>query len=640
MTTFVKPATALTPGQLREANESLVIATVNAQTVAEAAEAAAVKMSYKAEHDGLTGLPNRSLLTDRLGQAIELAKRQSKMVALMYLDLDHFKGVNDAFGHAVGDQLLQDISTRLKTCVRRSDTVCRQAGDEFIVLLPFVEAVADAALIARKLIDAVARPYYLEGHQLQLTLSIGISVFPSDGPDADALTRNADTAMYQAKQRGRSNYQVFTAAMERRPEGPPVPNAAPEAGPSPEGAPELEPPHGGPEPEMLAEKAETASPPATLTLPEREAAVLANERITDLREEAAEFREDAAALLGKALRSQERAIDLREDSADLRENSVTLREKTLRPKEEAARLQSELSASAQAQLQEANEHLVIATVNAQTMKEAAERATVQISNMAKLEAHLQEVQKLETLGILAGGVAHDFNNLLTSILGNASLASIAVQAEGDPSPHFEAIQKAAMRAADLTHQLLAYAGESKIEMSEVNLGIVVKEILQLLQVSIPRNVTLQFHTADQLPLVKADSTQIYQVLMNLITNAGEANLPGVPGCITIWAREENVDEAASLTGSWILPVTPGSYASLEVKDTGAGMTPAVMARIFEPFYTTKFTGRGLGLAAVIGIIRCHGGGLQVESEPGQGSSFKIYLPTLKVSQTLPDPALG
>jgi len=625
----------LTPAQLREANESLVIATINAQTMTEAAEDAVEKLSFKAEHDDLTGLPNRFLLADRLGQAMELAKRQGKTVGLMYMDLDHFKNVNDSFGHAVGDQLLQEISERLKACVRHSDTVSRQGGDEFVVLLPVVEALDDAALIARKLIKAMAEPHLIEDHRFQVTLSIGISLFPNDGPDLDSIVRNADTAMYQAKEHGGNNYQVFTPDMDRRPDRSQSPEAPVETefqGPAPEAdaSQTVVPALNGPQENTPAqtEQDELEEIPESLTLPEREAAVLSCERLTDLREEAAEYRDDAASLLGKALWSQEKAIDLRETSADLRENAVTAREKTLRPKEEAARVQSELSASTQAQLQEANEHLVIATVNAQTMKEAAEKATEQISKMAKLEAHLQEVQKLETLGILAGGVAHDFNNLLTTIMGNTNLASMKVQSDGDPSPHFDAIEKAAMRAADLTRQLLAYAGKANIEMTEVDLGVVIKEITQLLQVSIPSNVSLHFNLAEGLPFVKADATQIFQVLMNFISNAVEASLPDVPGSITIWTREENVDEAAT-TGLWALPVVPGPYVTLEVKDTGIGMTPDVMARIFEPFFTTKFTGRGLGLAAVMGIIRSHGGGIKLESEPGQGSSFKIFLPTIK-----------
>lgn len=202
--------------QLREANEHLVIATIRAQTMAETAEKATAQMSHMAEHDFLTGLPNRALLVDRLAQAITLAQRHGKRVGLMFIDLDHFKHVNDSLGHAVGDQLLQSIATRLQACVRLSDTVSRQGGDEFIVLLAEVEAVKDAIFIAEKLSEAMAKPHLIEGHRLHVTLSIGISLYPDDGQDVETLLRNADIAMYQAKNMGRNDYQVFTPDMNDR----------------------------------------------------------------------------------------------------------------------------------------------------------------------------------------------------------------------------------------------------------------------------------------------------------------------------------------------------------------------------------------------------------------------------------------
>jgi diguanylate cyclase (GGDEF)-like protein len=200
--------------QLLEANENLVVATVRAQAMTEAAEKATVQMAYMAEHDFLTGLPNRALLTDRLMQSIMLAKRHGgKKVALMYLDLDHFKLINDSLGHEVGDRLLQSAARRLQSCVRLSDTVSRHGGDEFVILLTEVEDVLDAVLTAEKLIKAMAKPHRIGGHQLHVTLSIGISLYPDDGKDVETVIRNADTAMYHAKKNGRNKYQVFTPDM-------------------------------------------------------------------------------------------------------------------------------------------------------------------------------------------------------------------------------------------------------------------------------------------------------------------------------------------------------------------------------------------------------------------------------------------
>ena len=202
--------------QLREANEHLVVATVRAQTMTEVAEQATLQMAYMAKHDFLTGLPNRYLLTDRLTQSMALAQRHGKKVALLYLDLDHFKHINDSLGHAVGDQLLQSAAKRLQACVRLSDTVCRQGGDEFVVLLAEVQAVQDAHLAAEKLIKAMAEPHLIGSHRLYVTPSIGISLYPDHGQDVETVVRNADIAMYHAKRSGRNTYQVFAPEMNVR----------------------------------------------------------------------------------------------------------------------------------------------------------------------------------------------------------------------------------------------------------------------------------------------------------------------------------------------------------------------------------------------------------------------------------------
>jgi|GEM_PF-479259 len=171
--------------------------------------AMALKMSHLAMHDALTGLPNRVLLTERLHQAIGLARRNRKQIALMFMDLDHFKKVNDSLGHVVGDRLLQLVAKRLVACVRTTDTVCRQGGDEFVILLPEIEQPHDAAQVAAKLLDALAEPQQIDGNELHIALSIGISVFPDDGQTVDAMMIHADNAMYEAKERGRNNFRFF-----------------------------------------------------------------------------------------------------------------------------------------------------------------------------------------------------------------------------------------------------------------------------------------------------------------------------------------------------------------------------------------------------------------------------------------------
>ena len=180
------------------------------------ARALALQITHSAEHDFLTGLPNRMLLNDRISQAITLAPRHMKHVAVLFLDLDGFKHINDSLGHLTGDKLLQSIAERLVQCVRASDTVSRQGGDEFVVLLSEVVQSEDAALTARRMLQAVAQPHSIEQHDLHITTSIGVSVYPEDGLDADTLIKNADTAMYQAKENGRQSFQFFKPAMNAR----------------------------------------------------------------------------------------------------------------------------------------------------------------------------------------------------------------------------------------------------------------------------------------------------------------------------------------------------------------------------------------------------------------------------------------
>jgi diguanylate cyclase (GGDEF)-like protein/PAS domain S-box-containing protein len=180
------------------------------------AQAMALQMAHSAQHDFLTGLPNRMLLNDRVSQAIVLAHRHMKKVAVLFLDLDGFKHINDSLGHPIGDKLLQSIAKRLVDCGRSSDTVSRQGGDEFVVLLSEVEQSDDAASTARRMLQAIAEPHSIGQHDLHVTASIGLSIYPDDGLDAETLIKNADTAMYQAKENGHQSYQFFKPAMNIR----------------------------------------------------------------------------------------------------------------------------------------------------------------------------------------------------------------------------------------------------------------------------------------------------------------------------------------------------------------------------------------------------------------------------------------
>lgn len=179
-------------------------------------KAAEERIRYLAEHDALTGLPNRVLLHDRLAQALLVAQRERRRLALLFVDLDHFKNINDSLGHHVGDQLLGAVAERIVQCVRASDTVSRPGGDEFMLLLPDITAADDAARVAEKLLEALARPFSIDGRQLMVSASIGISLYPDDGADIDALMRSADVAMYHGKESGRNAYHFFRAEMNER----------------------------------------------------------------------------------------------------------------------------------------------------------------------------------------------------------------------------------------------------------------------------------------------------------------------------------------------------------------------------------------------------------------------------------------
>ncbi len=178
--------------------------------------AMALKMSYLAQHDFLTGLPNRLLLTERLSRAMGMGRRHGKQVALLFIDLDYFKHINDSLGHSLGDQLLKSVAQRLVSSVRVTDTVCRQGGDEFVILLSEIERPQDVVQVVEKLLAAFINPHHIAGHELHVTLSIGVAIYPNDGTQVDTILQNADTAMYHAKARGRNNCQFFNVAMNTR----------------------------------------------------------------------------------------------------------------------------------------------------------------------------------------------------------------------------------------------------------------------------------------------------------------------------------------------------------------------------------------------------------------------------------------
>ncbi len=262
-----------------------------------------------------------------------------------------------------------------------------------------------------------------------------------------------------------------------------------------------------------------------------------------------------------------------------------------------------------------------------------------ITQRKEAESALRQSQKLESLGVLTGGIAHDFNNLLTSIMGNADLAELVLAQDSPARPFLGQIELAAQKAAGLTRQMLAYAGKGRFLLMEVDLNLLVQEMAQLVAVSSSRKATISYELASDLPCVLGDPSQLQQLVLNLVTNASEALDEEEGGAILIRTAHGVLDKACLVSAELALPLAPGHCVTLEVLDTGCGMSQEILSRIFDPFFTTKVMGRGLGLSTLMGIVRGHNGSLKIASEPGRGSSFKIFFPALdpNLQEPLPEP---
>lgn len=264
------------------------------------------------------------------------------------------------------------------------------------------------------------------------------------------------------------------------------------------------------------------------------------------------------------------------------------------------------------------------------LRDISERVKAE-AQRRELEACIRERQKIESLGVLAGGVAHDFNNLLTVIMGNTDLAILALPGDSPARPHLESVREACCEAAALCRQMLAYAGKASRTLEPVRLSEVVRTALKILEASLDGRVQVVCDLADDLPRIEGDRVQLQQVVMNLVLNAAEA-VSANNGLVTVRTGVRECDRQY-LAGCVIEAGRPsGRFVFFEVSDNGCGMDEATRARIFDPFFTTKKTGRGLGLASVLGIVRSHQGTLRVASQPGQGSTFTVLFVPMRSSE--------
>jgi len=248
-----------------------------------------------------------------------------------------------------------------------------------------------------------------------------------------------------------------------------------------------------------------------------------------------------------------------------------------------------------------------------------------IEDQKRAEEALREREKLDSIGLLAGGIAHDFNNILVGIMGGASFAIDSLQKEHPAYPILEIVVRSSERAAHLTQQLLAYSGKGQTALEPVSMSRVVREVKDLLRTSIPRNASVELETEEDLPFVETSANRMQQLIINLVMNAVEA-IGEEKGIIKVRTATQRLEPANLQRNVLGYRLPAGSYVLIEVSDSGVGMDEQTQTRIFDPFFTTKFTGRGLGLAAVQGIVRTLGGGIQVESELGEGSTFRVLLP--------------
>jgi len=246
----------------------------------------------------------------------------------------------------------------------------------------------------------------------------------------------------------------------------------------------------------------------------------------------------------------------------------------------------------------------------------------------RMEEQLRYVQKLESLGVLAGGIAHDFNNLLMVILGNTDLALLEVSPVAPIRANLEAIEQAARKAAELCKQMLAYSGKGKFVVMTLDLNEVLREMGHMLDVSISKKAVLKYNFADMLPPIKGDASQIRQIIVNLVINASEA-IGEKSGIVSVSTGAMECDRAYMAETYLDENLPEGVYSYIEVADTGCGMDQETIERIFDPFFSTKFTGRGLGMSAVLGIVRGHNGVIKIYSEEGRGSTIKVLFPAVE-----------
>ena len=260
------------------------------------------------------------------------------------------------------------------------------------------------------------------------------------------------------------------------------------------------------------------------------------------------------------------------------------------------------------------------------LRDVSERKRTE-AERRRIEEEMWRAQKMESLGVLAGGIAHDFNNLMMAVLGNTEMLIDELQESSPLLKTLHQIEYAAKRAAELANQMLAYSGRGRFALDRIDIRKFAQDTVSTIEQTFSKDILLNFHITTRSVLVEADTNQLRQIIMNLIMNASEA-IGEQPGGISIAIESKECSRTYLDSGVGDKGLPHGRYVSLEISDTGCGMDATTMIKAFDPFFSTKFPGRGLGLSAVLGIVRGHRGTIVVSSEPGVGTRFEVLLPEL------------
>jgi diguanylate cyclase (GGDEF)-like protein/PAS domain S-box-containing protein len=612
---------------LVEVNEHLLISVIEAQSTLEMQAEALQEVRRSAEFDALTALPNRVLLFDRFAQAIANAHRRRGRLAVLFLDIDDFKAINDRGGHAAGDLALKNAARRLLSAVRAVDTVCRFGGDEFVILITEVALPSDVGLIAAKVIAALG---IADSEGAGLAGSIGICIYPDDGVDPQALIACADAAMYRAKQAGGGRYRrhttdieaghlselTSTAAIPRNTDARPIPSA--EQGRLNADLRETN------ERLLLAalreidERARTdahlqlaldAAEMGSWEVDIKTGLVTCSPRYDRIFGHVDPFRDrDLHAVIAQFVPEDREAVD---DAFRLALIDGTLE------------FERRIDRSSDGQTRWLH-------FKGKTDSDAGETVRIagvvsDVTERRAIDDQLRQAQKMEAVGQLTGGIAHDFNNLLLVIGGSLDLLARRLPAEQRTDRLLAAARRGVANGAKLNSQLLAFARRQDLQPEVFSIGQRLTTLEDLLQRAVDATITIAVVCEPHLWNCIADPHQLEVAVLNLAINARDAMAHG--GRLTLSASNRTTTDA--FAAAW--GASGGDYVAISVVDTGVGMSPAVIARAFEPFFTTKPVGQGtgLGLSQVYGFARQSNGFVALQRGEAGGTSVTIYLPRTK-----------